>query len=70
MELEQRIRDLTKELAEVEKEQAALRLQPCKGDSDIRKKDEKMDELERKGAILKKSIADLTRKLRRFIPEK
>jgi hypothetical protein len=46
MELEQKIGGLQKELAGVEKEQAALRLQPCRGDSDIRKKNAKIDELE------------------------
>lgn len=63
MELEQEIQDLKKELADVQMEQAALRLQPCRGDSDIRKKDAKIDELDRKEAILKRSIVDLTRKL-------
>jgi hypothetical protein len=54
MELEQQIRDLQKELAEVRMEQATLRLKPCRGDSDIRKKDAKIDELDRRATILKK----------------
>jgi uncharacterized small protein (DUF1192 family) len=62
-ELEQRIRDLQKELAEIQTEQAALRLQPCRGDSEIMEKDAKLDELDRRGAILRKNIVDLTRKL-------
>jgi hypothetical protein len=41
--LENQIRDLQKELAEVQKDLAVLRLQPCRGDSEIRKKDEKID---------------------------
>ena len=61
--LENQIRDLKRELAEIQKDQAVLRLQPCRGDSEIRKKDEKIDELDRKGAILRKNIVDLTRKL-------
>ncbi len=36
---------------------------PAGGDSDIRKKDAKIDELDRKEAILKRSIVELTRKL-------
>jgi ribosomal protein L29 len=44
-ELENKIRDLQKELAEVQMEQAALRLQPCKGDSEILAKDVKYDVL-------------------------
>jgi chromosome segregation ATPase len=63
LDLEEQIRGLRRELAEVEKEQAALRLQPCKGDSEISKKDAKFDELDRKRAILRKTIVDLTRKL-------
>jgi hypothetical protein len=47
-ELEQRIRDLQKELGDVQMEQAALRLQPCKGDSEILAKDVKYDELDRR----------------------
>ncbi len=63
MDLEEQIRGLQWELAGVEKEQAALRLQPCRGDSEIAKKDAKFDDLDRKGAILRKTIVDLTRKL-------
>ena len=61
-ELEKEIRDLQKELAEVEREQAVLRLQPCKGDSEIRKKDEKIDELGRRAKTINETIRDLTRK--------
>ena len=35
-ELENQIRDLQKELAEIKKDQAVLRIQPCRGDSEIR----------------------------------
>ena len=41
--LERQIRKLQKELATVRKDQAALRLHPCKGDSEIRQKDRKLD---------------------------
>jgi ribosomal protein L29 len=37
-ELEIQIRDLQKELAEIKKNQAVLRLQPCLGDLEIREK--------------------------------
>ncbi len=60
--LERQIRDLEKELTEVQREQAALRLQPCKGDSEIRKKDERIDELGRRAKTIKETIRDLTRK--------
>jgi len=61
-ELEKQIRDLQKELAEVQREQAALRFQPCKGDSEIRKKDEKFDELDGRVKILRESIRRLNRR--------
>jgi hypothetical protein len=68
-ELEERIGDLAAELAEVQKNQALLRLQPCRGDSDIREKDTKFDELDRKGTIIRKTIVDLTRKHQLLISE-
>ena len=61
-ELEKQIRDLQKELAEVQRQQAALRLLPCMGDSEIRKKQEKFDELDGKVKNLEKTIRDLTKK--------
>ena len=63
MELEKQIRDLQKELAGVQMKRKALRLQPCRGDSEIMEKDAKLDELDRRAAILRKTIMDLTRKL-------
>ena len=67
--LEEEIGDLTEELAEVQKDQALLRLQPCRGDSDIREKDAKFDELDRRGTIIRKTIVDLTRKHQLLISE-
>jgi archaellum component FlaC len=68
-ELEKQIRDLQKELAEVQKGQAVLRLQPCRGDSEIRKKDAKFDELDRRAKIINETIRDLTRKLQLLISQ-
>jgi hypothetical protein len=67
MELEQQIRGLEKELAEVEREQAALRIQPCRGDSEIMAKDVKYDELDRRATIIRKTIWDLARKRQMLI---
>jgi hypothetical protein len=68
-EIEKEIRNLTEELAEVQNNQALLRLQPCRGDSDIREKDTKFHELDRKGTIIRKAIVDLTRKHQLLISE-
>jgi chromosome segregation ATPase len=67
--LEQEIRDLQKALAEVQKDQAVLRLQPCRGDSEIREKDAKCDELDRRAITIKETIRDLTRKRQLAISE-
>ncbi len=55
-ELEKQIRDLQRELDQVQKDQTALRLQPCRGDSDIREKDEKEDELDSRAKGLRVTI--------------
>jgi hypothetical protein len=68
-ELEKQIGDLTEELAGVQKDQTLLRLQPCRGDSDIREKDAKFEELDRRGTIIRKIIVDLTRKHQLLISE-
>jgi chromosome segregation ATPase len=68
-ELEKEIRDLQKEFAEIQKEQGVLRLQPCRGDSEIRKKDAKIDELDKRGKTIKETIRDLTRKRQLVISE-
>jgi len=63
------IRDQERELAEVQKDQAVLRLQPCRGDSEIRKKDAKFDELDRRATIIRETIRGLTRKLQLLISQ-
>jgi len=68
-ELEKEIRDLQKELAGVQKDQAVLRLQPCRGDSDIKGKDAKFDELDKRAKNINETIHDLTRKHQLFISE-
>jgi hypothetical protein len=69
MDLEKQIRDLQKELAAIKKEQAVLRLQPCRGDSEIRKKESNFDELDKRATIIGKTIRDLTRKRQLLISE-
>ncbi len=67
--LESQIRDLQKELAEIKKHQAALRIQPCLGDLEIREKDEKLDELERRAIIVNETLRDLIRKRQLMISQ-
>ena len=68
-ELEKQIRDLQKELAEIKKDQSVLRLQPCRGDSEIMGKDAKFDELDRRAKTINETIRDLTRKRQLLISE-
>jgi hypothetical protein len=67
--LENQIRDLQKELAEIKKNQAVLRLQPCLGDSEIREKDEKLDEMDGRAKALNETIRDMTRKRQLLLSE-
>ena len=67
--LENQIRDLKKELAEIQKDQAVLCLQSCRGDSEIRGKDVKFDELDRRAKVIKDTIRGMTRKRQLLISE-
>ena len=65
--IERQVRDLQKELNEVQKEQADLRLQPCKGDVTIRKKEEKLEGLDNRIRSIKESTRELERKRQEMI---
>ena len=67
--LEIQIRDLQKELAEIKKDQTVLRIQPCLGDSEIREKDEKVDELDRRAKVINDTIRGTTRKRQLLISQ-
>ena len=67
--LENQIRDLKRELAEIQKAQAVLRLQPCRGDSEMGGKDAKFDELDRRAKVIDETIRGMTRKRQLLISE-
>ena len=67
--LENQIRDLQRELAEIQKDQAVLRLQPCRGDSEIKGKDAKFDELNRRAKVINETIRGMTRKRQLLLSE-
>lgn len=60
--IDRQVRDLQRALAEIQKEQSSLRLQPCKGDAEIRAKEGKLEELDKRARSLKESIRELERK--------
>ncbi len=68
-EIENQIRNLQKELAEIKRNQAFLRLQPCLGDLEIREKGEKLDELEKQEIVINGTLRDLTRKRQLLLSE-
>jgi predicted nuclease with TOPRIM domain len=68
-ELENQIRDLKRELAEIQKEQAVLRLQACRGDSEIKAKDAKFHELDERARVINETIRDMTRKRQLLISQ-
>ena len=65
--IERQIRDLQKELSETQREQASLRLQPCQGDMEIRKKEGKLDDLEKRAKFIKETIRELERKRQELV---
>ncbi len=67
--LESQIQDLQTELAGVRKDQGVLRLQPCRGDSEIKEKNARLDELDRRAKALDEIIKGLTRRRRLLLSE-
>ena len=62
--IERQIRDLQKESSEVQKEWNLVRLQPCRGDGDIRQKDQKLKSLEERMDAIQDQIRELELKRR------
>jgi predicted nucleic acid-binding Zn-ribbon protein len=60
--IDRQVRDLQRALAEIEKEQSSLRLQPCKGDAEIRAKEGKLEDLDKRARSIRESIRESERK--------
>ena len=67
--IEKQVRELQRELMEVQREWDLLRLQPCWGDVEIRKKDESLGGLEKRINAIQERIRDLERKRREIMWE-
>ena len=67
--IERQVRELQRELMEVQKEWDLLRLQPCWGDVEIRKKDESLYGLEKRINAIHEKIRELERKRREMMSE-
>jgi len=67
--IEGQVRELQKKLAETQKERNLLRLQPCKGDLEIRQKDEEINRLDKSIAFLNQQIRETEKKRREMMSE-
>ncbi len=67
--IERQVRDRQKESNGAQKEQSALRLQPCKGDATIRKKEEELEELDKRIRSIRESIRERERKRQEVMSE-
>lgn len=67
--IEGQVRELQKKLGESQKERKLLRLQPCKGDLEIRQKEEEIDHLDKSIESLNQQIRELEKKRREMMSE-
>jgi CII-binding regulator of phage lambda lysogenization HflD len=65
--VERQIRDLQKDLLDAKKEGDLLRLQPCTGDFELRKKEEAMTEIENRIDTINQNIRELEKKRREMM---
>jgi chromosome segregation ATPase len=62
--IERQVRDLQKEMAEAQRERDLLRLRPCRGDMEIREKDEGLERLDKRIESIQSLIRELGKKRR------
>jgi chromosome segregation ATPase len=67
--IERQIRDLKRDLIQVRRERTSLRLQPCKGDMELRRKEGKLEELDERTRTFRESIRELERKRQEVLSE-
>ncbi len=67
--IEKQIRDLQKEAAELQKERSIIVLQPCRGDREIRQKDEKIAQFDKRTLLVERTIRELEKKRREIMSE-
>jgi hypothetical protein len=65
--IERQIRDLQKEVLEAKKEADLLRLQPCTGDFELRKKEEAMTDIENRMDTINQNIRELEKNRREMM---
>ena len=65
--IERQIRDLQKDLLDAKKEADLLRLLPCTGDFELRKKEEAMTEIENRMDTISQNIRELEKTRREMM---
>jgi chromosome segregation ATPase len=65
--IEKQVRDLQRELNEMQKKRDTLRLQPCRGDREIHEKELILDNLDRQIEKIKEDIGELEKKRRSLL---
>ena len=67
--IEGQVRELQKKLAETQKERNLLRLRPCKGDLEIRQKEEEINRIDKNIDSLNQEIRESEKKRREMMSE-
>jgi len=67
--IERQVRELQRELMEVQNDRDSIRLQPCWGDAEIRQKDKSLDGLEKRIDAIYEKIRELERRRREMMSE-
>ncbi len=67
--IERQVKECLKELGEAQKERNTLRFQPCKGDAELRRKDDALEGLDKRIESLNEKIRDLEKQRRELMSE-
>jgi hypothetical protein len=67
--IERQAKESLKELGEAQRERSLLRFQPCKGDAELRRKDQALEELDQRIEALNEKIRELEKKRRELMFE-
>jgi predicted RNase H-like nuclease (RuvC/YqgF family) len=65
--VERQIRELQRELLDLQKERNLIILQPCRGDREIRQKDEKIADFGKRMLTIERTIRELEKKRREMM---
>lgn len=67
--LDRQMHELQKEIVEARKERQAMRLLPCRGDSEIRQKEARLEEIDRRVERIQQRLLELSKRRRELMSE-